>query len=430
MDAASGSGGANAGRGAGGHSGAGGSNAGDDTDSSSRVEAGSHVDAGALAHVDGGDASMVSSCDDSKVSAIRISAASLTPSPRLETSVDLAGPGVAATVSLRSAGLPVLRWAGGHLVLLGNDGFWDVGLDGANHWYPLTGLVHGALAADLDEDGDEDLLVAVARVEMVQTTGQPPSVAQVSHLVAWERTPTGLTARGDVLTRPIYVGMPFSTADLDHDGKLDLVTYLNGVPVGYMNAGGFTFSPKDLGTKAEAYADNAAPIAVLAADRNADGAADLVVVLGSVLGSDAIVLLNDGHGQFLAPGAAAHDEPAQLGLAFGDLTGDGRLDVIVNSATTGPKLHLLASTDASTFAAPVTIGSDASGVQVADLDQDGQLDLIATSERRFTGVYSSGGHFSQRDLDLTLPSGMLDFVTTAGATGPAMLYIAQKVCAP
>jgi hypothetical protein len=374
---------------------------------------------------------MVSTCDDSKVSAIRISAARLTTSPELETSVDLVGSGVAATVSLRSAGLPVLRWANGHLVLLGEDGFWDVGLDGANHWYPLTGLLHGALAADLDGDGDQDVLVAVARVETVQTGSEPPSVAQVSHLVAWERTPTGLIERGDALTRPIYVGMPISTTDLDHDGKLDLVTYLAGVPVGYLHKGAFKFSARDLGAKTDAYADTAAAIAVLAADRNADGADDLLVLLGSSLGSDAIVLLNDGKGRFMAPGAPAHEEPAQLGLALGDVTGDGRADVIVNSVISGPELHLLASTGTSTFAASVTIGSGASGVQLADLDQDGQLDLVAMGETRFTGVYSSGGRFQQRDLDLPLPSDILDFVATGGdRTTPATLYVAHKMCAP
>jgi hypothetical protein len=113
------------------------------------------------------------------------------------------------------------------------------------------------------------------------------------------------------------------------------------------------------------------------------------------------------------------------------VTGDGRVDVIVNSVIAGPELHLLASTGATTFAASATIGNGASGVQLADLDQDGQLDLVATGETRFTGVYSSGGQFQQRDLELSLPSGILDFVATGGdKTAPATLYVAHKICAP
>ena len=418
--APSGSGGVNSGGATGGRRGMDGS-----------AGAGGRLDAGAPSRVDAGDASPVSSCGDSKVSAIRISAARLTKSPELETSVDLAGPGVAAIVSLRSVGLQVLRWANGHLVLLGEGGFWDVGLDGANHWYPLAGLLHSTLAADLDGDGDQDVLVATVRVEMVQTGSEPPSVAQVSHLVAWERTPAGLTERGDALTRPIYVGMPISTTDLDHDGKLDLVTYLNGTPVGHMNRGAFKFSATELGAKSDVYADDAAAIAALAADRNADGEDDLLVLVGSSLGTDAIVLLNDGQGRFMAPGAPAHEEPAQAGLAFGDVTGDGRVDVIVNSVISGPEFHLLASNGPSTFAPSITIGDGASGVQLADLDQDGQLDLLGMSETRFTAVYSSGGQFEQRDLELPLPSGTLDFVATGGGkTDPATLYVAHKICEP
>ena len=63
----------------------------------------------------------------------------------------------------------------------------------------------------------------------------------VTRLLVWERTPTGLVKRAEVVKKDPggIVGMPFAFVDLEGDGDLDIVTFELGAPVGYLNAGAF-----------------------------------------------------------------------------------------------------------------------------------------------------------------------------------------------
>jgi uncharacterized protein (TIGR03382 family) len=121
----------------------------------------------------------------------------------------------------------------------------------------------------------------------------------------------------------------FEAMDVNNDGFLDLAT-INDGPNGtdhlFINRGDGTFadetSTRLTGTANPAEDDNAA----VWLDADNDGDADLLVA--SLSGPDRLSL-NDGSGHFtLAPGATPNDTPGSLGIAVGDLDGDGRLDVV------------------------------------------------------------------------------------------------------
>lgn len=353
--------------------------------------------------------------------------------PRFEQIAELTGPGVEAVVQLTTGGLPGLRWANGSLLELGYGGFWDIALEGSATWVKTPpGLVNGALASDLDGDGDQDLLVADVRMEMIEQDGVKVP-AQVAHLVTWERSAGGLAQRSEVSTsNGPFVGFPFAFSDINGDGHPDLLSYEYGIPLGYLGDGAFNFARKELGVKAELYAGFRVPLALFAGDRDGDAAPDLLAVIGSSQGSDSMVLLNNGNGELAAPGPAMRDDPAIGGLVIGDVTGDGIADVIAATHQQAyGEIRLTESTSATTFATAVSIGMNTDGVRLADVDDDGTLDVVTQSRGRLVALIRRDGSFERRDLNVVLPADTLDVAIDPGnGADRPRVFVSQRVCEP
>jgi hypothetical protein len=121
----------------------------------------------------------------------------------------------------------------------------------------------------------------------------------------------------------------FEAMDIDGDGDLDLATVNDGpndTNLLFINRGDGTFadetSSRLTGTANPSDDDNA----IVFVDADDDGDADMVVA--SLSGRDRL-LLNDGGGHFtLGDQATPDDTPGSLGIAAGDLDGDGRIDLV------------------------------------------------------------------------------------------------------
>src|SRR5262249_28737585 len=118
------------------------------------------------------------------------------------------------------------------------------------------------------------------------------------------------------------------------------------------------------------YAVGAAPQAVVTADLNGDGKLDLITANGY---QSISVLLGNGDGTF----AAARSYGALVGtgtsspIALGDFNGDGKLDVVTDRS-------LLLGKGDGTFAAAQSINGGSGPVAVGDFNKDGKLDLATT----------------------------------------------------
>ena len=165
-------------------------------------------------------------------------------------------------------------------------------------------------------------------------------------------------------------------ADLNADQAIDLATANQGGVSVLLNdgAGEFTHVPYSVGEVNSA---------IIAADFNSDGATDLAVA--DIYGDSVWILINDGLGAFTPAGPyPTGDQPEALVAA--ELDGVHGLDLAVanSGAFSGgePSVTLLLSDGAGgfTMAGPYEAGMRPYGIDAADLDADGDVDLAIANQ--------------------------------------------------
>lgn len=211
-------------------------------------------------------------------------------------------------------------------------------------------------AADVNQDGKLDLLVSNLAANSVSI----------------------LLGNGDGTFQPqttfsTTVSGPFGIAigDLNGDGIPDLVigSDSTGLNIALGSAGG-TYSVTSL-------SGGSCPLTPVLADVNHDGKLDIVV--GNNCGNGIQVYFGNGDGTFqAATGISGSSQVSNLVVA--DLNGDGNLDVAAANFNLGT-IDVYSGTGSGTFS-PVSHVSAVSGaraIAAADFDGDGKLDLIVGS---------------------------------------------------
>lgn len=176
-----------------------------------------------------------------------------------------------------------------------------------------------------------------------------------------------------------------ATADLNHDGKMDLVIGDQGANLVsvFLGNGDGTFKPR------VDYPVGDVVTSVAIADVNADGIPD--VVAADQDNGQISVLIGKGDGT-LAPAVnyPANMEPESVLL--GDFNADGKLDAAVANYVNLTSI-LLGNGDAS-FQNPVVYGYGAYGgywIADGDFNRDGKLDLVTTQQSTYVNVQLGNG---------------------------------------
>ncbi len=229
------------------------------------------------------------------------------------------------------------------------------------------------LAVDLDGDGDLDLVSA-------NNTGNNLRVFRQAAPHTFDANPTPLGGVG-ITDAPTSV----QAADIDGDGLLDLVSANSGndtLTVFWQTSPG-TFDP--VPTIVGGTSTTHGPDFVLAVDLDGDGDLDLVSANGA--GNDLRVFWQTAPRTFDANptplgGVGITDTPTCVQAV--DLDGDGDLD-LVSANSVGNNLTVFWQTAPGTFdPTPTRLGGPGITdkpvfVQVADLNGDGDLDLVSAN---------------------------------------------------
>ena len=243
-------------------------------------------------------------------------------------------------------------------------------------------------------------------------------------------------------TRLPVDAVDLTVADMNRDGHPDLLTSTNvgGKTHIYLGSAAHKFKL----SRTLSFQQNADFLPLLsAADFNHDGRMDIVHRNGDSFS----VSLQDSRGRFSTGKAYT---PAPIGgvlfgvadLAVGDVTGDGRPDVITDTLANSPNsgVEVFAGTGSGTFKAPVVYPTldIPMGMALADLNGDGRKDLVINHDgwsavgvmlQTSKGTFAPETTYPVENTDGGTPAvgdlngdGKPDIAVTDGSDGIAILY--------
>lgn len=252
--------------------------------------------------------------------------------------------------------------------------------------------------ADIDNDGDLDIIVANARwgTTSGQFTGQSLIYLNNGSAVFSSTINLGLVGQ---------FALDVAAGDIDGDGDIDIVIGRGSVQVEpndvYINNGGGSFARKGVlvtpGYPAE-FGDNT--WAVRLADADNDGDLDLFTANFDFGPTQSYLFLNNGNGDFdyLQHSVPIGAPAIALGMEVADFNGDGRVDIAFGhlgqpAMSTLDRVTVYYNSGGTTYSSPQVISASAYpyGVEAADVDGDGDLDLAIGLEGGQSTVLVNGG---------------------------------------
>jgi FG-GAP-like repeat/FG-GAP repeat len=301
----------------------------------------------------------------------------------------------------------VATGTGSAAVLLGNgDGTFQPGMNYAAGDSPL-----GIALGDFNRDGKLDVATA--------NLGNGSDRGQVSLLF----NRGGGRLRAPSITAADESPYRDAVGDFNNDGQPDVVvsnyvsndvTLLLGRPDGVLRSAGN-------------FAVGTGPVGVAVADFNGDGNLDVAVANSNQFADTGTVSVLFGNGTGVVRDQTIYNvgyDPQAI--VTGDFNHDGKPDLAVSNCvsysslcTTGGQVSILLNQGNGTFAPPVnySVGNDPLAIAAADLNRDGNLDLVTVNYQAGTasvllgagdGTFQAGATFNVNYFPLSVAIGDLN----------------------
>ena len=234
----------------------------------------------------------------------------------------------------------------------------------------VPGGGHSFVIGDVNKDGHIDLVVAENNLSVMFGDGK-------GGFAPAPIPPTPLTGVGGEMLLADFNGDGFLDFAGSHHDRYEVVVLLGHRDGSFTKAPGSPFSARAPGKRPHTHA-------LAAADMNKDGKLDLITANNE--DGDISVLLGNGKGGFTrAPASPFPCGRSPYPVAVADVNGDNKLDIVVPNTAPGPTtITVLLGDGRGDFRAaprsPFKANDRAYFVAVADLNGDGKPDIVATHD--------------------------------------------------